>query len=158
VAGPSPFRYGAFCFQHDPTCWLNWIAERPLNTEEHEVFNLYEAEAIRVEKAKLLAAETALETIKSQNRREEERRAQERARQPVSRSQVREAFDKWKIKSDGGIRKICRQHGVEWPKTQRELDSLLRKHERRKRTVGEAVGRRNKARAQERRKGAEKDF
>jgi hypothetical protein len=111
-----------------------------------------------VEKAKLLAAETALETIKSQNRREEERRAQERARQPVSRSQVREAFDKWKIKSDGGIRKICRQHGVEWPKTQRELDSLLRKHERRKRTVGEAVGRRNKARAQERRKGAEKDF
>lgn len=143
------------------TIFLTECVPSPLTSEEQRRLPGYAAilsqeREVETAKRKRVAEENALETTKAHNRKEVARLARERAKQPVSRQQVREAL---KVKTDKGVWKICRRHGVDKiPERQGGLDKLVQLHERHKKMVGEAVGKRNKARAQERRKGRGEDF
>ena len=146
------------------TIWLAACAKDTLTADEKRLgpnFKAQEEESLRrrnavetksenniAKKMGLVELEANLETVKAQNLKRTELLVQQRAQQPVERGQVRDAL---KVKTDAGVKKICHRHQVEWPKNQGELDKLVLKNERRKREVGDALGKRNKIAAQKRR-------
>ena len=102
----------------------------------------------REEKA---TAETQLATAKqeAENQKEQARQAQERSGRPVTRADCCTTLSV-------GVRqllKICKRAGLPVPVTQGQLDVLVTKHLRRKKTIAEASAKRNKDRSQERRSG-----
>jgi len=118
--------------------------EREEKKRREEMKIATKAEKITEKKIKLVIAQEELEATRRQRQKEDARLARQRAQQSVNRQKVREALH---VKTDRGVWKICRRHQVEWPNKQGELDRLVLKHERHKKTVRESLGRRNKARA-----------
>ena len=129
------------------------IARQEKLTEKQAAVEASKARNIAA-KHRLTTAEAELEGDKKGRIAAETKLASERARQTVTREQVRDALS---VKTDRAVRKICAYHQVQWPKTQGESDRLAQKHERHKRAIGEATGNRNKARAQKARGNPEEN-
>ncbi|MSU62124.1 MAG: hypothetical protein EXS31_06970 [Pedosphaera sp.] len=117
-------------------------------TARHEVLEKQSARNI-AERKKLNAEEVRLETVKAKNRTEEARLAQERAKEPVSHA---DCLAELKVGSRQFLN-LLKKHRMDEPTTRRQLDVLLTKHQRRKKGLRESLGKRNKARAEERRGG-----
>ena len=95
---------------------------------------------------KNIKAQQEVEADRQRRMEKEMRFACEQSRQPVTLQHVMEAL---RVKTDRGARKIWTRHGFDArPKNQGELGNLVRKHERHKRAIGEATGKRNKARSE----------
>lgn len=112
-----------------------------------------EIEAVTARKVnnerKLVADKLKLESVKADNHRKEEQAMRLRAGKPVTKTEVLAAL---KVKTDRAARMIFKRHGFDgWPQTQGELDRLAAKHWRHKKTLGEALRKRNKDRNAKRR-------
>ncbi|MEK7780467.1 MAG: hypothetical protein AAB370_03070, partial [Verrucomicrobiota bacterium] len=96
---------------------------------------------------KLVAKERDLEAERSQRLAVEKRQARQEGERPVTRADCCEAL---KV-GDRQLRNLCERFELNVPETQRQLDVLLAKHRRHKRTVGESATRRLKAATEKRR-------
>lgn len=71
------------------------------------------------------------------------------ARQPVSKTDVKMSLG---VETDRGALAIFKRHGFSgWPETRGELDNLVKRHIRRKKTRSEALAKQNKERSANRR-------